>query len=192
MIEANYYPPNGYPYTTCKDLRGTSEDIKPSDVPEGSTFHEWDTGDEYMFSGSAWIKQSGGGGGGASFGNASMLILCAFSGGAPDPDGMGASYINTYQSQADLTAGSVLVGPAMSSPADDMVPFVASGVVVSAEPVPQIADTATVGLYMVDEEFNATEIPDAITPATDGGYYTAFDFTMPEATEGSFVVIGYE
>ena len=175
-----------------KEYRGGSLESKPTDCAPGSTFYEWDTGDAYMFTGLEWLQQSSGGGGSASFGAASMLILCAFSGGAPDPDGMGASYINTYQSQADLTAGSVLVGPAMSSPVDDLVPFVASGVVVSAEPSAQIADSATVGLYEVDGEFNATEIPDAITPVTDGGYYTAFNFTMPEVTEGSFVVIGYE
>ena len=73
MIQANYYPPNGYPYQTCADFRGESTDTKPSDVSEGSTFHEWDTGNEYMFDGSDWLLQSGGGGGGGG-GNGYTLL----------------------------------------------------------------------------------------------------------------------
>ena len=80
MIQANYYPPNGYPYQTCADFRGESTDTKPSDVSEGSTFHEWDTGNEYMFDGSDWLLQSGGGGGG---GGAEVYPLTYY-----DPNGI--------------------------------------------------------------------------------------------------------
>lgn len=37
---------------------GTSGDSKPSDVPSGSTFFETNTGDGYVYTGAAWVKDS--------------------------------------------------------------------------------------------------------------------------------------
>lgn len=41
------------------DVRGKSTDEKPTNVPNGSSFFEMDTGDVYMFDGDTktWIKQ---------------------------------------------------------------------------------------------------------------------------------------
>ena len=42
------------------EFAGDSSDTKPTDnVANGSTFTEVDTGDVYMYSGSAWVKQFG-------------------------------------------------------------------------------------------------------------------------------------
>ena len=44
-------------HTNLKDFRGASDDTKPTeDICEGSTFYEWDTGDLYMFDGTAWVS----------------------------------------------------------------------------------------------------------------------------------------
>ena len=41
--------------TTIKRYQGLSSDIKPeADTPEGSTYHEIDTGYEYVFHDSMW------------------------------------------------------------------------------------------------------------------------------------------
>lgn len=41
------------------DLRGTSQDDKPTDVPVNTKFRELDTNDEYYFTGEAWAKVGG-------------------------------------------------------------------------------------------------------------------------------------
>ena len=41
------------------DLRGTSQDDKPTNVPVNTKFHELDTNDEYYFTGEAWAKVGG-------------------------------------------------------------------------------------------------------------------------------------
>lgn len=44
--------------STC-DLRGTSEDEKPSNVEVNTLFLEMDTGDFYYFDGTEWQKVGG-------------------------------------------------------------------------------------------------------------------------------------
>jgi hypothetical protein len=39
---------------TIQRFQGLSTDVKPSDPPEGSTFHVVDTGEEYVFFDGTW------------------------------------------------------------------------------------------------------------------------------------------
>ena len=40
--------------TTIQFFQGVSTDIKPTDPPEGSTFHAIDTGEQYVFHNGGW------------------------------------------------------------------------------------------------------------------------------------------
>lgn len=41
---------------TIQRFAGYSTDEKPSDVPEGSTFHSVDTGEEFIYHNGMWIQ----------------------------------------------------------------------------------------------------------------------------------------
>lgn len=60
---ASYYI--GANYLKAVDLIGLSTDTKPTNVGNGSTLHEIDTGKEYMFdaAGKEWYEQTSSGGG---------------------------------------------------------------------------------------------------------------------------------
>lgn len=45
------------PMNMAQEFSGLKTDSKPTDVYQGSVFIELDTGDVYMFDGSAWVKQ---------------------------------------------------------------------------------------------------------------------------------------
>ncbi len=41
--------------TTIKPYIGKSTDTKPASPPAGSTFHEWNTGEIFVFDGTDWV-----------------------------------------------------------------------------------------------------------------------------------------
>lgn len=45
---------------SIKTFIGFSTDTKPTDCPVGSTFHEMNTGSDYIFTGNEWVDESGG------------------------------------------------------------------------------------------------------------------------------------
>ncbi len=42
--------------TTIQRWNGASSDVKPTDAPEGSTFHVVDTGEKYIFHNGGWVE----------------------------------------------------------------------------------------------------------------------------------------
>ena len=183
MIQANYYPPNGYPYEVCADFRGESTDTKPSDVSEGSTFHEWDTGNEYMFDGEEWLLQTSGGGGGITVGTLGGVIICNIVQGVPDP-----STTLTYDFYASY--GTTLLCTAQGVPRSD---FAAGLNIELTNFSDTILNDPDIALYDFDfVQGTLTEIPDALTIEEYQGTVSAFKFTMPDVQDNTdhFAIIG--